>query len=133
MENCNAKWKIILTFFIAVFIFALLILILTWKSGKNPNYKFEALARCLADKGVIMYGAEWCSHCQNQKKAFGEAFKLISYVECPKNPAQCLAAGIQGYPTWTFIDGQRLEGEQELNKLAEASGCVLPSEIGFDK
>lgn len=113
------------------------IIVLSWfvlhggESGENTPV--AALAQCLAQKGATVYGAEWCPHCQNQKNMFGEAFKYISYVECPKNPAQCLAAGITGYPTWTFpstnsgqvANGSRLEGEQELGKLAEASGCAL--------
>lgn len=97
-----------------------------WRVGEpGGNASVTALAQCLAERGAVMYGAEWCSHCQNQKNMFGDAFKYISYVECPKNPAQCLAAGINGYPTWTFPGGVRLEGEQELKKLAEAGECAL--------
>lgn len=33
-----------------------------------------------------MYGAFWCSHCYDQKQAFGlEAYKKIAYVECAKD------------------------------------------------
>ena len=32
-----------------------------------------------------MYGAYWCSHCNNQKKTFGnEAYSAIPYIECDK-------------------------------------------------
>jgi hypothetical protein len=32
-----------------------------------------------------MYGAYWCSHCNNQKKEFGSAaVKNIEYIECDK-------------------------------------------------
>lgn len=74
-----------------------------------------------------MYGAKWCPHCQNEKKAFGDSFRLVPYVECPDDPKKCLAAGINGYPTWVFPDGKKLEGEQGLEKLSQASGCPLPS------
>lgn len=86
----------------------------------------DAFAACLADAQVVMYGAAWCSHCQNEKQAFGDAFRLVPYVECPDEPAQCLAAGVNGYPTWIFPDGRVLEGEQGLVRLAEASKCALP-------
>jgi len=32
-----------------------------------------------------MYGAYWCSHCFDQKQAFGkEAYQRIDYIECAK-------------------------------------------------
>ncbi len=86
----------------------------------------DAFAQCLAGKEAAMYGADWCPHCQNEKRAFGNSFKFIPYVECPADPRRCLAAGIAGYPTWIFSDGRRLEGEQGLAGLAAASGCPLP-------
>lgn len=85
--------------------------------------KYDTFAKCLTAKGAIMYGANWCSHCQNEKKAFGESFKFINYVECPQNPKQCLDAGVNGYPTWIFSNGKKLVGEQGLKKLSQASGC----------
>ena len=89
-----------------------------------PN--LDVFAQCLSSKGAVMYGANWCPHCKNEKRAFGESFRLISYVECPADPQRCLAAGITGYPTWIFSDGTRFTGEQGIEKLSEASGCSLP-------
>lgn len=41
------------------------------------------LARRLKEAGAKMYGAFWCSHCQEQKVSFGaEAQKDLPYVEC---------------------------------------------------
>ncbi|MEK7478130.1 MAG: thioredoxin domain-containing protein [Patescibacteria group bacterium] len=99
----------------------------TISASSTPNETAKvavvALAKCLAAKKVTMYGAYWCSHCQNQKKAFGEAWPYVPYVECTQNTQLCLAKGIEGYPTWIFSTGQKLEGEQTLAKLAQASGC----------
>ncbi len=88
---------------------------------------FDAFARCLAEKKITMYGADWCPHCQNEKKAFGDSFRFVLYVECPQDPNRCIAAGIKGYPTWIFSDGKKLEGEQGLQKLSAESGCSLPT------
>lgn len=42
-----------------------------------------ALAQRLRDGGARMYGAFWCSHCYDQKQAFGaEAMAAFPYVEC---------------------------------------------------
>lgn len=86
----------------------------------------DGFAKCLAEKKVTMYGAAWCPHCQNEKKAFGSSFKYVPYVECPAEPQRCVAAGIDGYPTWILGDGQKLVGEQGLQKLSAESGCALP-------
>ena len=97
---------------------------------EEPDPKLEEFARCLASKRVTMYGAEWCPHCKNEKRAFGSAFKFVPYVECPAEPARCLKENIQGYPTWIFPDGRKLEGEQGLARLSKESGCPLDLEEG---
>ncbi len=91
----------------------------------GASYDTTALAQCLAAKKVTMYGASWCPHCQAQEALFGDAFKLVPYVECPNNPQQCLAIGVQGYPTWILPNGQKLAGEQQLPVLAQTTGCPL--------
>ncbi|KAL5679120.1 hypothetical protein ACJX0J_005505, partial [Zea mays] len=73
-----------------------------------------ALAKHLHSIGAKMYGAFWCSHCNEQKQMFGhEATKILDYVECfpngagkgKKMTAECAAAGLEGFPTW-FINGK---------------------------
>jgi len=105
-------------------------------TDENSGGDLSSFARCLTDKGYIMYGADWCPHCQKEKEAFGEFFANINYVECPKEPQKCLMAGIQKYPTWIISDGysltgspiqrKKLEGEQGIENLAKKSGCSLP-------
>lgn len=88
--------------------------------------QLDQFAKCLSDQGAIMYGAYWCSHCQNQKRLFGQSFELVNYVECTQDVANCEAAGITGYPTWIFADGSRIEGEASFAQLAERTQCPLP-------
>lgn len=101
------------------------------REAAGPDVRGE-LAQCLTDKGVKMYGAYWCPHCQAQKKDFGAAFKKVTYVECaiPGDPRaqtqECKDANIQGYPTWVFPDGSRQSGEITLVRLAERAGCAYP-------
>lgn len=108
---------------IAVIIVFVFLLPKNSEQGTNPG--LDLFAQCLADKGVIMYGAYWCSHCQNQKSLFGDSFKYVNYVECTSSPGKCSSAGVSGYPTWIFTDGKKLEGEQKLEILSQESGCVL--------
>lgn len=88
--------------------------------------RLDEFAKCLAEKQITMYGADWCPHCQEEKKRFGTSFQYVAYVECPDNPSMCIAKDIEGYPTWIFPDGKKMEGEQGLKKLSEESNCQLP-------
>ncbi len=88
----------------------------------------DGFAKCLSEKGVVMYGASWCSHCTNQKKAFGSSWQFVTYVECATATGQseaCTDAGVLAYPTWFFSDGSKREGELTLQQLSQLSGCVL--------
>lgn len=88
-------------------------------------------ATCITDSGAKFYGAFWCSHCQNQKKAFGDAADKLPYIECStqdnKQTTFCTDAKIEGYPTWEFKDGSRLSGELPFLTLAEKTGCTPPA------
>ena len=99
-----------------------------FKTSK-PAVALDAFAQCVAEKKATMYGAAWCVHCQNEKKAFGESFKFVPYVECPDNIKVCTDLGINGYPTWIFGDGHRQEGELGLRGVAKETGCDLPAGI----
>ncbi len=95
-------------------------------AGKYGASVLDPFARCLAERQLTMYGAYWCSHCKNEKAAFGDSFRYVPYVECTQEPDRCVAAGVEGYPTWVLADGRRLVGEQGLEGLSRASGCTLP-------
>lgn len=96
---------------------------------QQPSYDsayIEKLAKFLSEKGAVMYGAYWCPHCQDQKKLFGDAVKYIDYVECDAkgpnaNPDECVAQGIDGYPTWIY-QGKKFSGTQSLADLAKMVG-----------
>lgn len=73
------------------------------------------------------YGASWCSHCQDQKRLFGNAASRLPFIECkpggPSGPMTrtCVDNRIEHFPTW-IINGQRLEGVVTLSELANRSG-----------
>lgn len=84
------------------------------------------LAKYLNSQGVVLYGAYWCPHCNNQKELFGKAASLVNYIECDprgQNPnvQLCKEKGIKLYPTWE-IKGTRYEGVMSLDELAKLSG-----------
>ncbi len=104
-------------------------------SSSQAAGQLDDFAKCLTEKGAVMYGAYWCPHCANQKNMFEGSMKYVNYVECDArgnnaNPALCREKGINGYPTWIFGNGERLEGEVQLSQLAQMTGCSLP-QSGF--
>ena len=105
-----------------VFIFGIYTLFLNYRPSAG---KLDSFAKCIADKGLTMYGAYWCPHCQNVKALFGSSFEYMKYVECTEHADVCTAQGVKGYPTFIFSDGRRLVGEKNLNELSEATGCPL--------
>lgn len=113
---------------IAIVIFAIMNVRGKNKLSTEPGL-YDSFAQCLTDKGAIMYGADWCVHCKAQKKALGNSFRLIKYVECPDNTQLCIDKGIQGYPTWLIGTSTKIEGFSEnstMRELSEATGCPLP-------
>ena len=77
------------------------------------------LARKIKSLDGQMYGAYWCSHCNNQKQNLGrEAVKIIGYIECDKDGLNsqndlCIDKKVPGYPTW-IIDGQKFAGKRHI-------------------
>lgn len=105
----------------------------TQEMGKKTTQAIEGnpienLAKCMSEKGVRMYGATWCPHCQEQKKMFGDYFRHIEYIECDSNTPdnqveKCRSDNIQGYPTWVFPKDAFTPGRRSLEELAKYSGC----------
>ena len=88
---------------------------------------YDNFAKCITEKGASLYGAEWCGHCQNQKRMFGQSFQHINYVECADGNKQlelCAEKKITAYPTWE-INGELIPGSQTIDSLSLKTGCTL--------
>ena len=78
-----------------------------------------------------MYNTYWSPDGKKQAELFGEYFEHVITIECDAkgtNPklAECkniLKKEYPTYPTW-LINGQLIEGYQNLNNLARISGCT---------
>ncbi len=121
--------------YISKLIAGFFLLTLVGCGGPAEPSKYAEVAKCLTDKGVIMYGAYWCPHCANQKKIFGSDFQFIKYQECDPqgvggDKAACLEAGVTQYPTWKFPGQGNVIGEQQVRDLAKLANCseYLPEE-----
>lgn len=96
--------------------------------------ELDGFAQCIKESGATFYGAFWCPHCQEQKKMFGTASKLLPYVECSMPDGKtrmpiCTEKNIESFPTWDFKDGSRETGVLPLETLVEKTGCTLPETV----
>ena len=87
--------------------------------------QYDGFARCLTGEGVVMYGTEWCPHCQDQKRLFGESFRYVAFVNCDLDAAACAAVNVTQFPTWVYPDRSRTTGLLPLAVLADRTGCKV--------
>lgn len=108
-EKKARKKKLIVV--IAVFIILLLV---SWTAYYffSPG-KYDDFAKCLTEKGAVMYGEDWCKYTQGQKGMFGKSFKYINYK---------VKTGLEVRPTWV-IDGKTYEKVQSFERLSALTGC----------
>lgn len=92
----------------------------------DSESKEVTLAKCLTEKGVKFYAAEWCGHCKKQKAAFKDGLEYLDFQECAEGEEwaqECKDADITAVPTWIFADGERKSGNTPLTTLAELAEC----------
>jgi hypothetical protein len=106
---------------------------LAYYLGNRTQHKYDGFARCLTDRGVKMYGAWWCPHCEEQKEKFGASFEYAPYVECGvkgdmhATSQVCKDQNVHHYPTWQFPPtGERVDRIFTLEELSDRTGCSLP-------
>lgn len=82
---------------------------------------------CLAEKGIVVYGANWCGYTKALVENLG-GFNLISpvYVECTENEELCAMEQISGYPT-IKLNGEKINIDRTFSGFAGATGCALPN------
>lgn len=85
---------------------------------------FDNFTKCLTEKGMVVYGNDWCRYTQEQMSAFGSSTGYLNYIKCDENEGLCRRKGVQITPTWE-IDGKAYSGVQTFETLSEVSGCGL--------
>jgi len=89
-----------------------------FSNSNNPAY-YDDFAKCLTEKGLVVYGAEWCTYTAGQKEMFGKSFQYVNYKDYAET------TGVTTTPTWE-LDGERYPKVQTIERLSEISGCSLP-------
>ncbi|MBI2646852.1 hypothetical protein HYW99_00055 [Candidatus Woesearchaeota archaeon] len=116
-KNLKPKSKF---FLIAIIVGLILLTTIVYSiySYTKPG-KYDKFAKCLTDKGAVMYGAmDWCKFTQAQKAMFGKSFEYIDYRDYNE------LSGIKKTPTWV-INGAWHENVQSFEKLTSLTGCEV--------
>jgi len=119
MPKKNIFWWLVAGFII--------LLLAIYFVGSRNTKNYDSFAKCLAEKGAVMYGTYWCKYCNSQKSEFGDSFRFIDYVECSETPDICTEKNIEGFPTW-IIKNKKYQGKQPMSRLSALTGCELPKE-----
>ena len=96
---------------IALVFFSIIAAVVTY--GLLSPGKYDGFAKCLTEKGAVMYGEDWCQYTNAQKNMFGKSFKHINY-EANEN--------LNKRPTWV-VNGKNYETVQSFERLAALTGC----------
>ena len=119
---------------IVIVTIVLAIVLILFFSGRKDKYAREDIdnfAKCLTEKGTLMYGTFWCPKCAEQKKMLGSSFQFINYVECDargenEQSQLCIEKKVEKYPDWQFPDESRTVGILSFEELGAKAGCTTP-------
>ncbi len=90
------------------------------------NEEMAKLIDCLAEKGVVIYGSEWCPACAQLVDAFG-GYDTVAplYVECTEEEERCGEEKKTGYVPEIQIEGELYTGRRTPSALAVKVECSL--------
>ena len=119
-KNAISKRNLVFLLLALIVIFSILTI---YSYYKKPG-KYDSFAKCLSEKGVTVYGNDFCSYTMKQLGYFGKSKKYLNYIRCSENEQLCDEKGIKITPTWE-INGKMYEQVQTFERLSELSGCSI--------
>lgn len=124
--HSGKKKKLNVRLYAVIVILVLIVLFLSWtfiSNSKKPG-KYDDFAKCLTEKGAVIYGNDFCEYTRKEMNFFGKSSKYLNYIKCINNKALCDSKGVKLTPTWE-INGEMHEQVQTLERLAYLTGCKL--------
>jgi|TARA_Y100000034_G_scaffold46233_1_gene56876 uncharacterized membrane protein YvbJ len=111
------------------FVFGLIVLIIIFSSFTvysymNKSSGYDDFTNCLSDKGVVVYGNDFCQYTNQQLNFFGKSKENLNYIKCFDDRELCDEKEIKITPTWE-IDGEMYEQVHDFERLSLLSGCEL--------
>ncbi|MBS3155467.1 thioredoxin domain-containing protein [Candidatus Woesearchaeota archaeon] len=86
--------------------------------------QYDEFAKCMTEKGAVIYGNDFCSYTNKQMNFFEKSKKYLNYIKCAENKELCDAKGVKVTPTWE-INGKMYAQVQSFERLSEITGCKI--------
>ena len=103
-----------------IIIIALIGILLALRNSSNEDTT-EEIAKCIGENAKL-YTQLGCHACEAQEKMFGENYQHLTIIDCWDDREKCAEKEIEYTPTW-IINGEKIIGVQEIEKLQELTGC----------
>ncbi|MEK6876455.1 MAG: hypothetical protein AABX63_03530 [Nanoarchaeota archaeon] len=113
----NNKKVILISIALIVFVLIIAGIGYSYINSKKPG-PLDDFAKCLKEKGAVMYGASFCQYSHAQKGMFGNSFKYVDYRDFSED------SNVKKTPTW-LINGAYYQNVQTFDRLASLTGCTL--------
>ncbi|MEK6872455.1 MAG: hypothetical protein AABW90_00400 [Nanoarchaeota archaeon] len=110
-------------------IISLILLIIIFFGGtiysqtKKPG-SYDEFAQCLTEKGVKVYGNDFCQYTTKQFNYFGKSKQYLNYIKCSENKELCDSKDITTTPTWE-INNELYSQVQTFERLEAITGCKI--------
>lgn len=122
-KNISAKTKKKYAILGIVIIAVLLFAYAFYARAQKPG-SYDDFAKCLTEKGVVVYGNNFCQYTAKQMNFFGKSKEYLNYVKCIDNKDLCDSKNIRKTPTWE-INGKFYPEVRTFKELSELSGCKV--------
>ncbi len=89
--------------------------------SKKDSQTSKEIAKCIGENSLL-YVQLGCTHCENQKKMFGNNYQYLKVIDCFYKQKECSDKNIKVTPTW-IINNKEYLGVQNIDKLKELTKC----------
>ena len=113
------SYLIMLLLLVAIIIFSYTFYLRSQMPGQ-----YDEFAKCMTEKGAVIYGNDFCSYTNKQMNFFEKSKKYLNYIKCAENKELCDAKGVKVTPTWE-INGKMYAQVQSFERLSEITGCKI--------
>ena len=86
---------------------------------KKPG-EYDRFAKCLTEKGTVIYGNDYCQYTNKQLNFFGKSAKYLNYVKCAENQKLCDDKNIETTP----LNYCEKCGEPSREKICRMCGMI---------